>query len=71
MTTDGRSHETRDDARSRHLEYERCRELLDRAIAEAERHCEQLAVRLTAVDRRASQVVHRLRAAGRIQPAAR
>jgi hypothetical protein len=57
MTTDG--HETLE-----HLEYElRC------AIDEAERRCEQLARRLAAVDLRASQVVHRLRSAGRIQSA--
>jgi hypothetical protein len=52
-------HETRES-----LEYE-----LRRAIDEAERRYEQLAARLTAVDRRASEVVHRLRAAGRIRPA--
>ena len=57
MTTDG--HETRE-----YLEYE-----LRRAIAEAERRCDQLADRLAAVDLRASLVVSRLRAAGRIQPA--
>jgi hypothetical protein len=57
MTTEG--HETRES-----LEYE-----LRRAIDEAERRYEQLAARLTALDRRASQVVHRLRAAGRIRPA--
>ena len=57
MTTDGR--ETFE-----HLEHE-----LRRAISDAERRCEQLARRLAAVDLRASQVVHRLRAAGRIQPA--
>ena len=47
-----------------YLEYE-----LRRAIDEAERRCEQLAGRLAAVDLRASQVVHRLRAAGRVQTA--
>ena len=57
MTTEG--HETRE-----YLEYE-----LRRAIAEAERRCEQLAGRLAALELRATQVVHRLRAAGRIQPA--
>lgn len=57
MTTEG--HETRES-----LEYE-----LRRAIDEAERRYEQLAARLTAVERRASQVVQRLRAAGRIRPA--
>ncbi|HWM12556.1 MAG TPA: hypothetical protein VNO82_24565 [Solirubrobacteraceae bacterium] len=57
MTTDG--HETRE-----YLERE-----LHRAIAEAERRCDQLASRLAAVDLRASQVATRLRAARRIQPA--
>jgi hypothetical protein len=57
MTTEG--HETRE-----HLERE-----LRRAIAEAERRCDQLASRLAAMDLRASQVAHRLRAARRIQPA--
>jgi hypothetical protein len=55
MTTD--RHETFE-----YLEYE-----LRRAIDEAERRCERLAGRLAAVDLRAAQVVHRLRAAGRVQ----
>ena len=62
MTTDGRK--TREHTHSRHLEFE-----LRRTIDDAERRYEQLAGRLAAVDLRASQLVHRLRAAGRIQTA--
>ena len=58
MTTDGRT------THSRHLEYE-----LRRAIHDAERRYERLAGRLAAFDLRASQVVDRLRAAGRVQSA--
>ena len=58
MTTDGHT------THSRHLEQE-----LRRTIQDAERHYERLAGRLAALDLRASQVVHRLRAAGRAQSA--
>ena len=62
MTTDG--HGTREHTHSRHLEYE-----LRRTIHDAERRCDQLADRLAAVELRASLVVSRLRAAGRVQSA--
>jgi chromosome segregation ATPase len=62
MTTDGGT--TREHTHSRHLEYE-----LRRTIQDAERRYERLASRLAAVDLRAAQVVHRLRAAGRVQTA--
>jgi chromosome segregation ATPase len=62
MTTDGRT--TREHTNSRHLENE-----LRRTIHDAERRYERLAGRLAAADLRASQVVHRLRAAGRLQSA--
>jgi hypothetical protein len=54
----------REHTHSRHLEHE-----LRRAIHDAERRYERLAARLADVDLRASQVVHRLRAAGRVQSA--